>query len=263
MKVTKRYSYGLDLSFAYTFARELQNGTGGSIFDVFNRDINKSLSILSRPHAAVLAANYTTPNWGVNRIVSEITGGWMLGAVMQYASGTPIAAPAAQSAIALGNLVYQTANQTRVPGQPLFLKDLNCHCIDPNKDLVLNPAAWQDAPAGEWGKSAIYFNDYRTQRIPQENMSLARLFRFSESMTLMFRMEFSNIFNRTFLNTPSSTNPGQTLTCVLNTGANASGAACTNAANVLRLTQGFGWINPASVPVPGPRTGTAVIRFTF
>lgn len=263
LKVTKRFSHGLDFTYAYTFSKELQNGTGGDIFDVFNRRINKSLSTLSRPHASVLAVNYTTPNWGRNRIVRQLTGGWMLGAVLQYASGTPIAAPLAQNPISLANLVYQSANQTRVPGEPLFLKDLNCGCIDPNKDLVLNPKAWSDPPAGQWGRSAIYFNDYRTQRIPQENMSLARLFQFREGMTLMLRMEFSNIFNRTFLNAPSSTNPGIAVNCVLNSGANASGAACSDPAQLRRLTQGFGWINPNSVPVPGPRTGTGVIRFTF
>ena len=30
----------------------------------------------------------------------------------------------------------------RVEGQPLFVQDPNCHCIDPRKDFVLNPAAW-------------------------------------------------------------------------------------------------------------------------
>lgn len=44
----------------------------------------------------------------------------------------------------------------RVSGEPVFLKDPNCHCIDPNKDFVLNPAAWVEAPAGQFGTSAGY-----------------------------------------------------------------------------------------------------------
>jgi hypothetical protein len=209
----------------------------------------------------VFSANYTTPGWNVNKIVALATGDWMLGAVMQYSSGNPISAPASNNLMA--TTLFQTANMTRVEGQPLFLKDLNCHCIDPTKDLVLNPAAWTDAPIGKWGGSAIYFNDYRDQRIPQESMSLARIFHFRESMMLSLRMEFSNIFNRTFMNTPTSTNPNATTTCVLNTGATASGASCGSPDTLRNLSAGFGFINSSSVPVPGPRTGTAVIRFTF
>jgi hypothetical protein len=260
-KVTKRYSYGLDFTYAFTWQKELQNGTEGAIFDVFNRDINKSLSTLSRPLVSVLAANYTTPRWSSNRIIGELTGGWMLGAVLQYGSGTPIAAPASNNQLA--NSTFQSANMTRVAGRPLFLKDLNCHCIDPNKDLVLNPAAWTDAPRGRWGSTAIYFNDYRTQRIPSENMSVARIFRITEDVQLSVRAEFSNIFNRTFLNTPASTNPATATTCVLNSGASATGTACADPNTLRNLTGGFGFINPNSVPVPGPRNGTIVARITF
>jgi hypothetical protein len=152
---------------------------------------------------------------------------------------------------------------TRVADQPLYLKDLNCHCVDPNKDLVLNPAAWTDAKRGSWGSTAIYHNDYRTQRIPSESMSVARVFPIKEGSNLSVRMEFSNIFNRTFLNTPTSTNLTAATTCVLNTGASASGTACGDRATLRNLTAGFGWINPNSVPVPGPRTGTLVARLTF
>ncbi|MEO5922311.1 MAG: TonB-dependent receptor [Bryobacteraceae bacterium] len=260
-KVTKRYSSGLDFSYAFTYSQELQNGTGGSIYDVYNRGINKSLSTLSRPLVSVFSANYTTQRWAANKVVSQLTGGWMLGAVVQYASGTPIAAPASNNQLA--NAVFQTANMTRVAGQPLYLKDLDCHCIDPNKDLTLNPAAWTDATRGNWGQTAIYFNDYRSQRIPSESMSLARIFAIKEGINLSIRGEFSNIFNRTFLNGPSSTNPAAATTCILNSGASASGAACGDRSTLKNLTAGFGFINPSSVPVPGPRSGTIVARLTF
>jgi len=209
----------------------------------------------------VFAANYTTPKWQANKVVGYVTGNWTLGAVMQYASGTPIAAPASNNQLA--NSVFQNANMTRVAGQPLYLKDLDCHCIDPNKNLVLNPAAWTDATRGNWGSTAIYFNDYRAQRIPSESMSVARIFPIKEGINLSVRMEFSNIFNRTFMNTPTSGNPAAPTTCVLNSGASASGTACADPATLRNLTAGFGWINPNSVPVPGPRSGTLVARLTF
>ena len=53
----------------------------------------------------------------------------------------------------------QATRQFRVPGKPLYLKAPNCHCIDPNKDFVLNPKAWSDPAAGQWGTAATYYND--------------------------------------------------------------------------------------------------------
>ena len=43
-----------------------------------------------------------------------------------------------------GNLTVMN----RVPGEPLFTQDLNCHCFDPNTSFVLNPKAWVNPPAG-------------------------------------------------------------------------------------------------------------------
>ena len=137
----------------------------------------------------------------------------------------------------------------RVPGQELFTKDLNCHCFDPNKEFVLNPNAWADPPAGSFGTGAPYYNDYRQQRRPIESMGLGRLFHIAERKTLQVRMEFSNVFNRAYLNNPDSTNAKLTQTTNTATGQTISG---------------FGRIN-AAVAFSNflPRTGTFVARFNF
>ena len=57
-------------------------------------------------------------------------------------------------------------NANRVPGEPLFLKDPNCGCFDPNKEFMLNPAAWTDPGPGQWGTAAAYYSDYRTRGGP-------------------------------------------------------------------------------------------------
>ena len=139
--------------------------------------------------------------------------------------------------------------------------DINCHCFDPRKTFVLNPNAWVNPPLGQFGTANAYYGDYRQQRRPSESMSLARSFRFKERASLMIRAEFTNIFNRTGLNYPTSTNAFATQTM----------------ANGL-TTGGFGYINPAAVggngtnpaaattgmfATPPPRQGTLVIRFQF
>jgi len=148
----------------------------------------------------------------------------------------------------------------RNPGVPLFLQtrdgvtspleDLNCHCIDPTKDLVLNPAAWTNPAPGQWGTAAPYYNDYRYQRRPSESMSLGRVFQFgteAHPMKLTFRMNFTNVLNRTNLSNPTTTPSSPTV-------KSTAGL----------LTGGFGFINyqNGSVLLP-PRQGTLEMRFSF
>ena len=113
-----------------------------------------------------------------------------------------------------------------------------------------------------WGNAAI---DYAGLRGPGRNnldLSLTRDFRIKERYNLQIRAEFVNIFNRTQIGNPSTSNPAGPLT------HNAAG----------QVTGGFGAYNLAlatnaapSVTSNGvvgqlyqqPRQGTLVARFTF
>ena len=134
-------------------------------------------------------------------------------------------------------------------GKPLFLKDLNCHCIDPTKDLVLNPDAWTNPQDGQFGTGATYYNDYRYPRRPSESMSLGRVFKFGEQgKALTVRMNFQNIFNRLQLQNPAGTN------ILAPTTRNTNG----------QLTGGFGFINyVGGSTFQPPRQGTLEMRFQF
>jgi hypothetical protein len=140
--------------------------------------------------------------------------------------------------------------QNLVPGQKLLAVDPNCHCFDPTTTLALNPNAFTDAPAGQFGTAAAFYNNYRWQRQPAESISLGRTFRIKESMFFNIRGEFYNMFNRVFLTPPSSANP-QALTT-----KNTFGL----------LTGGYGYLNlvPGATGYgPSPRTGQIVGRFVF
>jgi hypothetical protein len=139
-----------------------------------------------------------------------------------------------------------------VPGQPLFTTNLNCNCYNPSTAFVLNPNAWANPPAGQFGTSAAYYNDYRQQRRPTENMNFGRTWRIKERYSLNVRMEFSNVFNRAFWNNPAFTN---------------AQAPQTRSANGNALS-GFGYINTTTFsqstgPNILPRQGVLVARFTF
>jgi len=146
-------------------------------------------------------------------------------------------------------LLFQSTYVNRVAGVSPFLKDLNCHCIDPTKDLVLNPAAWANRADGQFGTGAPYYNDYRYQRRPSESMSVGRVFRFGENgASVTVRMNFQNVFNRLQLQNTASTNYL---------------APTTNAANG-QLTGGFGFINYVGRSTfQPPRQGTLEMRVQF
>ena len=258
LKVTKRYSHGLIFDYAFTWAKEQQLGTElGTVNDFQNRMQNKTISGFSRPFVSVFSANYRLPAWGPNRVFSQVVRDWTIGGVFSYASGLPILAPTSTNN--LTTLLFRSTFFNRNPGVPLFVKDLNCHCIDPTKDLVLNPAAWSNPADGQWGTSAPYYNDYRFERRPAESMSLGRVFRIRESMAVTIRMNFQNIFNRTQLSNPSATNPLAPTTCSAGTGA-----ACANPATAGKYTGGFGFINyVGGSTFQPPRQGTLEMRFSF
>jgi hypothetical protein len=221
LKVTQRFARGLTASGNFSWSKALTIGTeigepnpgttGNAVVNnVFDRKSNKYISRYDQPFFFNLSLNYQTPKIGGNRILSTVLSNWTYGAFVQYASGFPLVAPSAQTS--LNTLLFQGASfANRVPGEPLFTVDLNCHCYDPNKTFVLNPKAWQDPPAGEFGASAAYYSDYRSQRRPMENMNFGRTFRIGggdSRMTLSVRMEFTNIFNRAYWADPT----GESLT---------------------------------------------------
>ena len=263
-KVSKRFSHGLNLQSAFTWQKELQisaensyalfgfaNGAGTFQNDVTAYDQNKYLSIQSRPFQFVTSASYVTPRWKVNKFVGLVTGDWNLATVLRYQSGAIIQLPSTNNnynnQIGRGGTLAQ-----RVAGVPVFLQDPNCRCFDPTTTLIVNPAAFQQTPAGQFSNSTPYYNDLRATRFPAESMNFGRNFRLGGAdsrMGLSVRAEFTNIFNRRVIPAP-----------LLSTSAGLTSP--TNYVNG-QLTSGFGFINTSGGVSQTPRAGTLVARFTF
>jgi hypothetical protein len=288
IKATKRFSHGLTFfgTFAWSKAQSLgaeigepNPGSfgGAQVNDVFNRNTNKYLSIYDQPLVFNISATYTTPKMGGNKILSWLARDWTYAAALQYASGFPLQVPYAQSN--LNNYLFQyTSFANRVPGQPLFTNnwvdkegktrtdqlDLNCHCYDPNKTFILNPNAWVDPAPGQFGASAAYYSDYRTQRRPRENMNLGRSFKVRERMEFNLRIEFTNVFNRAYWGDPSSAATANGLT-----NAKLPQVYFTSGAAKGNTSSGFGRVLTTGATQFGnaanlsPRQGVIVGRFSF
>ena len=251
VKGTKRLAHGLQVNGTFTWSKAMV-----SIRPNLFVESNKSLQPTDQPFVFNANIVYTTQTYFANHILATITKDFALGAYVQYGSGLPLTPPAATSTNYIG-----ASEQFRVPGQPLYLKNLNCGCINPYQDQVLNPAAWANPANGTFGPATgTLYGDFRSARRPQENFNFGRTFRIRERMSFQVRAEFVNIFNRTQIGNPSTSNPSAAL-------------------GKVPYTSGFGTINlvvsgPNVAPsvtanaVVGqlyqlPRTGTLIARFNF
>jgi hypothetical protein len=266
IKADKRLSHGLQANGTFTWSKALVLVRE----DLFNpASSTKSIQSTDQPFLFNANVIYTTQKAELlnnYKVLDYLWKDWQFGAFFSWGSGLPLAPP---SATIINNL--GSSEMIRVPGQPLYLKGLNCGCINPYVDQVLNPAAWVNPANGTYGPGPVpgltpglYYTDFRQARRPQENFNIGRNFRLGKEgrYNLQIRAEFTNIFNRTQIGNPSTANP----------------LAPPTKNGLGQYSGGFGVINltAANGVVPSitsngivgqlyqaPRSGTMIARFTF
>ena len=283
VKATQRFSHGLSAQMAYTFQKELTNGTNSNtsyvtpspplINDVFNKSLDKQISGFSVPQALVISFNYITPRMHADgmamKALSWVARDFTVSGVLRYQSGQLIQTPDSANNL-LANLQRGPSNNpalwgggytfmNRVAGQPLFLVNPNSK-FDPTSQLVLNPAAWTEPAFGTFGASAAYFNDFRWQRQPAESLAFGRTFSIKEKYRIMVRAEFQNIFNRLYYTVPSN-GAGFGAAPVFTTSPTLHANTLSGNGNL--LSSGFGYVNWLNGNGDQPRSGQIVARFTF
>jgi len=258
-KATQRLSHGLSVASSFTWSKSLV----GVRQDFFNpASSTKELQSTDQPILFNLNILYTVPKarfldkW---KALSLAARDWQIDFSGSYGSGALLTPPAATTT---NNLAATGTNQQfRIPGVPLYNKDLNCHCINPWSDQVLNPAAWTNPVAGSFGPDTFY-GDFRGPRHPTESMNFGRNFRLKERMNFQVRVEFTNAFNRTFLGNPVTNVAPQNAVGRNNQGQITSGFGTINATFSTSPTTGGGFATLAGNPSL-PRQGTLIARFTF
>jgi hypothetical protein len=286
VKVTKRISHGLEFLDSFTWSKELEEGTdtergrGAQINDALNRASNKFFTSTYAPFINVTSATYQVPNLPFsfvqkNWVGRELLGGWTLGGIFRFANGQLMRVPGSNiatnlcssattcTAYPLSGLLERSTWANLVPGVPLFKFNPNSHNFGSTigraqGTTFLNAAAWVEPALGKFATTAPYLNNYRWQRQPDEEMNIGKKFSIPmgkhEPASLQVRAEFFNIFNHTYLPTPSSGNfetPDSTAT--------------VGTQSYLSSTGGFGRDNAATIGNESTqyRTGQLVARFQF
>ena len=257
----KRFSHGLQATATFTWSKAMVLTRE----DIFNPASSvKSIQATDQPFLFNAGINYTVPKPELltNRIVQTVVRDWTVGSILQYGSGLPLTPPTATTPNNLGS-----SEMFRVPGKPLYLKNLNCGCINPYYDRVLNPAAWVNpAPytfgPGPSGTNGLLYSDFRQARRPQENLNFGRNFRIRESINLQIRAEFVNIFNRTQIGNPSTANP-LAAPPLNKAGQYTGGFGIINETLAVGATPSYTQNGVVGQLYQQPRTGTLIARFTF
>jgi hypothetical protein len=271
-KATKRFSHGLSVQGSFVWSKGLVLGTGaeaGNITtlagtpiynDIYNYGINKQLNQLVRPDAAVISGTYVTPKFAAGstgmKALSQVVRDWQLGWVLRYQNGQLIQTPYSNNQLNLQLARTAPTFWNYVPGQNPLAVDPNSKSFNPQTTLVLNKNAWTDAPAGTFGVSAPFYDNYRWQRQPAESMSFGRNFRMGHDgkYNLFVRAEFQNIFNRLFLSMPLTGTASPALSANPSTSSSSVGGVYTG---------GYGYLATVGGAGASPRSGQIVARFTF
>jgi outer membrane receptor protein involved in Fe transport len=207
LKVNYKATGSLLLQGSYVFSKILTNAdnfaSAAGVEDQANPGLEKSVGSFDQAHMARLNTVYQLPVGAGHRLLSRggmadrLLGGWRIGAVQSYNSGTPVGVT-----VNAPLPIFNTANRPYVDSYGW--KTSYSGSFDPNKETYLNAAAFPKQPVGVLGNSPRLNSQVRNFASLNENVSLAKTFTLKERLRLDFRAEAFNIFNRVQFGVPAT-----------------------------------------------------------
>jgi len=206
--LTKRFSKNLALTFAYTYSKSLDYGSGLTPFqDNINTRNNYGPSDFDRTQMLTISHVWQLPfGTGTNHLnsgwVGRVLGPWQIDGIFRYASGSPWT-PTADPALCAcpGNTVradvVPAGTSTVVGFYPTYFGFFPFSYNIQNYALAQPQAGFK----GNAGRNIL-----RGQGFTNYDVSLFRNFVFLENTRLEFRAEAYNLANSAFFANPSVTN---------------------------------------------------------
>jgi len=221
ISANKRYSRGLQMGLAYTFAKSLDDGLSHQ--DSYNIRADRALSDIDVRHRATITGVYEIPigrgrkigtDW--NRWMDMAFGAWQLNGIATFSTGTPLGMSATNNAGIFNQAIR--ANNNGTSGK----------LTGPVQDRLLsyfNRSVYSQPVAFTFGNMGPRLPDIRNDGIYTWDLSMFKEFRFVEKAKVQFRAEALNAFN-----TPRFSGPNTSVT-------SSSFGAITSQANAPRQIQ--------------------------
>jgi hypothetical protein len=206
--VNRRLGHGLQFRGVYTFSKTLDDG------DNMNTSVaTNSPAFVANPlqpkadygrasfdvrNAAVIHATYDLP-FGTGKTLREhpwverLVGNWQLSGIQTLQSGLPFTP----------QLSYNPSNDgdTRNPVRPSLNPNFTGQLVLGGPSRYFNPSAFIQPLPGTYGNAGR--NILQGLGLAETDLSLTKKFLLSERLTMQFRSEFFNLFNRTNFNNPN------------------------------------------------------------
>lgn len=203
LKVNQRFS-DITLQGSYTYSKIMTDadsfsGSGGAL-DTAHPEWEWSVGRFDVPHSIKLSSVFELPfgqgkRWLTSGIGNHVAGGWRIAIIQSYSSGLPIGVTS-NAPLPIFNLT----NRPNVTGAdwraPIAGAD-----FDPVADRYLNPAAFVQ-PVGALGNAPRINGDVRRPWDMNENVSIAKSLKVSNSLSMDVRLEAFNILNRVVWGAP-------------------------------------------------------------
>ena len=224
LKVTRRYARDLMIDASYVFSKMFTDSDSmwgsGVAMDMYNRRLDKALSAADRTHEAKINYVYNLPvghgqKYLKKGFLSQTVGGWRIGAVERYASGTPIAFTGAYGFPIIGNRPYidtyegwraTPAGEKFDPNVDRYFKPATTVSYNGDIPTVTSQGFFPFQPRDRVGNMTKNNPKMRNFVLFNEDVSLAKSFTMSEAnhVTADLRFEAFNVFNRTLFGTPNT-----------------------------------------------------------
>jgi hypothetical protein len=235
IEVEKRFSEGLSFLAGYTLSRLMDNTSSGfSSFtsggiNKYNQTPEWATSQSDEPNTLKISGTYELPigpgkKYVNNYKLGNLVGGWQVGWILNYESGTPLSncqgssvcengtpfpngfnRPDRNSSVSLGTASYNKARDYFVGKIPVA--------------QMFNPDAF-NLTSSQYvlGNAKRSYGGTRNSRTDFENLNAKKRFYFGERVTAVLAVDYFNAFNRTQFNGPDGNKSNGTFGQVISQG---------------------------------------------
>lgn len=209
--VQKRYSYGLNLTLAYTVSKllgdaELNAAEGKpGIMDTYNPQLDKALASYDAPHNLAIGYSYEMPFGRGRRFdvsspaLRKLAEGWQITGTWRYFSGRPASISGAET-----TGIFSGNRPTYVyPFQPIRT-DVKPGDFDPARHVYFNRSAFSLGERFRFGDLPPRLPSTRGFAYFSENIGILKKTQIKESLTLEIRGEAYNFTNRVVFSDPNT-----------------------------------------------------------
>lgn len=191
VSVTKRYSRGLQMQLAYTWAKSLDDGLSHQ--DSYNIRADRALSDIDINHRATIATVYDLPfgrgrqfGAGWSKLTDLALGGWQVNGITTISKGTPIGILATNNAGIFNQAIRANNNGT---------SGAKSGRVEDRLDAYFDKSVFSQPTAFTFGNMGPRVSDIRNDGLFNWDLSVFKNFRVTERIKVQFRTEMLNAMN--------------------------------------------------------------------